>query len=266
MQCLLCKQEQDRLVEAHIFPRGFFSTLPTKRQVRTIDSTGTMGRKLRNVIYDSHILCHHCEQDILAPLDDYAIRVIRDKEGAFRIDLPAEAQMGRWVFPEVDKRKIRAFIASVLWRSSVSQQLELKDVSIGEVYEERIRRDLQLCGKFDYVDMVLCYLTDPIHGAFFIPARTKFRPLDTSRDKQRVNGWILQFPNIHIAVSLDRRHHPLRMLSEFSPDLTGRPHSIRTSTSLHPDNSDYYLMVFEAARQKDLSARIMKSLEGVSLR
>jgi hypothetical protein len=77
---------------------------------------------LQNVIYDSQILCYNCEQGILGPLDDYAIKIMRDKGGAFRIDLPAEAPIGIWVFTNVEKRNIRAFIASVLWRSSVSQQ------------------------------------------------------------------------------------------------------------------------------------------------
>jgi hypothetical protein len=120
-------------------------------------------------------------------------------------------------------------------------------------------------GEFDYVDMVLYYLTDPIHGAFFIPYRARFRPLDTSRDIHSVNGWILQFPNIHIAVSLDKRPHPGRMFYEFDPNLTGGQNSIRASTSLHPDNFDYHLMAFEAPRQKNLIARIIKSLEAVNL-
>jgi hypothetical protein len=86
----------------------------------------------------------------MQPLDDYAIQVIRDRRGMFRIPLPAEAPMGLLVCDVVDKRKIRAFLASVLWRCSVSKQPEVADVSVGAVYEDKMRQDLLHGGDFGY--------------------------------------------------------------------------------------------------------------------
>jgi len=93
----------------------------------------------------------------MQPLDDYGIKVLRDRKGAFRVPLQAKAPMGMLVFESVDKRKIRALIASVLWRCSVSEQPEVRDISVGAVYEGRIRDDLLRGGEFNYVDIVLFF-------------------------------------------------------------------------------------------------------------
>jgi len=197
----------------------------------------------------------------MQPLDDYAIKVIRDRKGAFRIPLPAKAPMGMLVFDGVDKRRIRAFLASVLWRCSVSKQLEVSNISIGEAYEGRIRQDLLASGEFSYVDMVLFYLTHPMHGAFFLPAQKRLRPLDTKRDYQMINGWILQFPNISITVSLDKRPHPHRMFFSLEPDLTGRAQSLLASSCLKPEADEYNLLALESEMQEDHIKHIVQAIQ-----
>lgn len=259
-RCLLCGQNSERLVQAHIFSLGFFSQLPTKARVDTVTLSDGGGRRLQSALYDPDILCDECEHRIMQPLDDYGIKVIRDKKGAFRVPLPAEAPMGMLVFEGVDKRKIRAFIASVLWRCSVSKQPEVRDISVGAVYEDRIQEDLLRSGEFNYVDMVLFYLTHPMHGAFILPTRKRLRPLDTARDSQMINGWILQFPNISITVSLDKRPHPHRIFLMLAPDLTGRAESLRASTCLKPDAQEYNLLALEAEMQENHMEHILEAI------
>lgn len=202
----------------------------------------------------------------MQPLDDYAIKVIRDKKGAIRVDLPNEAPLGMFVFEGVDKKKIRAFLGSVLWRCSVSKQPEVKDISIGNVYEERIRDDMLNDGDFSYVDMLLRYLTDPVHGAFALPTRTRLNPIDKNRDWQRINGWKLAFPNIGIRVALDKRPHPGRMFVELAPDLTGRKEPLLASTSVAEDTDGYHLLAFETARDTGLIELVHKATRELNIR
>ena len=250
MQCLLCSIHQNKLSKAHIFPKGFFNKLPLKRNVQTIHTTGQDGRKLQNAIYDTEILCCACESRIMSPLDDYAIRILRDKKGAFPIDPKASEQFSFWIFENVNKRKIRAFIASLLWRSSVSKQLELNNIEIGADWEATIRENLVNNGEFAFVDCVVSYLTDPIHGAFLMPASQLLHPIDTARDHDIVNGWHLQMPNISMSVSLDNRQHPHRWYMNFDPSITGRNEKMLCSTSLHPKDINNNLLAFERPKEK----------------
>ena len=230
-QCRLCGKQCEHLAKSHIFSRGFFSKQPTKANSRSVSSS-RQGRRLPAALYDPDIVCHECEHGIMQPLDDYAIKVIRDQKDAMHIQLRPDSPMTIVVFESVEKRKMRAFIASVLWRCSVSKQLEVRNISIGSVYEDRIREDLLHQGEFSYIDVVLFHLTDPRHGAFFVPFRKRLRPLDKNRDSQNINGWILQLPNISITVSLDKRPHPHSMFYNLDSSLTGQKENILASTSL----------------------------------
>ena len=260
-RCLLCKREAERLARAHIFALGFFRGLRLRAQVDTVATSTGDGRRLQSALYDSNIICDECEHNIMSPLDEYGIQILRDRKGAMRIPLPAKSPMGMFVFEGVDKCKLRAFLASVLWRCSVSKQLEVRDISIGDTDESRIRQDLVSSGDFPYVDMVLFYLTHPLHGAFLVPVRKRLRPLDRYRDQEMVNGWILQFPNISITLSLDKRPHPHRMFFSLDTELTGREDALLTSTCLLPEADQYDLLALESHVQKNHLHHIVRAMQ-----
>lgn len=259
MQCLLCGQNQNTLVKAHIFPEGFFNLLPSKRRVDTYKS-GIRQRKLHNAIYDPNILCESCEQKILQPLDDYAIKVLRDKRNAKIINLPKPLKLSIWYFNSIDKRIIRAFIASMLWRSSVSQQIELRNFSIDPTYEEKIRLDLLHQGSFDYIDIFLTYLTHPLHSAFFVPSAKALIPIDKDRDNLQVNGYLLQFPNISITVTLGNFPHPNRVFYVLDTTLTGETMPLKVSTSLSHEGETYNFCVFQCSKYDELIKRIKETI------
>ena len=260
-RCLLCCQNTDHLAKAHIFAVGFFAKQMTKAHVNSVSPSDGKGRRLPNALYDHEIICDECEHRIMQPLDDNAIKVFRDKMGGYRIPLPAEAPMGMLVFEDVDRRKIRAFLGSVLWRLSVSKQPEVRNISIGNIFKERIQEDLLHDGDFSYVDMLLMYLAHPVHGAFALPNRIRLAPIDKDRDWQRINGWKLALPNIMIQVSLDKRPHPSRMFLKLAPDLTGRDNPLYASTSLAQDDDKYCLLAFESVRDDGAIKQILKALD-----
>lgn len=247
--CLLCGKQSERLAKSHIFSLGFFNKELTKARTFSVSPKGD-GRKLASAIYDPEILCDECEHGIMQPLDDYAIKIIRDKKNSITIPLQSEPLYNMIVYEDVDKRMLRAFIASVLWRCSVSKQLELRHITVGSAYEGRMREDLLNNEIFPYIDMFLSYLTHPLHGAFFMPARQRLRPWDENMDSQNINGWILQLPNISITVSLDKRPHPHSIFYKLSTSLTEKNENLLVSTSLRDVEENFNLLAFETDVQK----------------
>lgn len=245
------------MAKAHIFPIGFFNKIETKGKVETYNASGEKGRRLQKAIYDEKIVCQGCEHAILEPLDDYAIKVLRDRQGVFeQVSDSRLPDTNLCVFNNVDKAKLRRFFASLLWRVSVSKQLELRSLSVGSYYEQRIRDDLYNGGEVDYLDVFVFFLTDPLHNAFFMPYRKKIKPMDSIRDHQSVNGWVIQFPNITITLSLDKRRHPNRVFWKLSPDLTGNNAGLLVSTSIHPENEEYKFMAIETKNNEFMLKQI----------
>lgn len=250
MKCFLCNEEKEKLVKSHIFPIGFFNNIETKGKIKTYKISGEKGRPLQKAIYDINIVCPDCEHLILAPLDDYAIKILRDKQGAIK-EIFDKGSI--YIFDNVDKLKLRRFFASMLWRLSVSTQLEIKSISIGRYYQDKIREDLLNGGDFDYIDIFVTFLTDPMHNAFIIPYRKRFRdPID-----QYTNGWELQFPNIRIFLSLDKRYLPYRSMLLYSL----KEKEIQISTSIHPDTQNFKFIAIEREKDEALLNEIFNSFK-----
>jgi len=253
--CRLCGKTVEKLVKAHIFPRGFFNNLPQKALVESLGPDGE-SRTLKKALFDKEILCDQCEHEIMTPLDEYAINIIRDKKNGCNIELHRHPDNKLIIFDNIDKNKIRAFFASILWRCSLSQLCELKNISIGEKYEKKIGEDLlhwQEPNRFLYLDVLAVYLTDPRHGAFLGPIFQRITPIGTNRDSTPVNGWHLNFPNISVNVSLDQRPHPLRSYIEISPELSNQAQSIFASSSLIPTaGKNFQWMALETAKNENI--------------
>lgn len=255
MRCQLCDQEQSRLARAHIIPIGFFKHMPSRGQATTVNESGEKGRRLQKAIYDPEILCDSCEHGIMRPVDEYAIRVLRDRQGAERIDPVPSSKTALWMFSGLDRRKLRAFFASLLWRMSVSRQVELREISIGCAYEKRIRSDLLTGGDCGYVDVLVSFLTDPLHRAFFLPVRLGIKGPNPS-SSQRINGWRVQLPGASITVSLDNRPLPLVLSCSLASSVTGRSSPTPVSTSIGCRMQDHQWIAFETDRQEDDIRRI----------
>jgi len=254
--CKLCGEDKPKLAKSHIFSVGFFGNIESKGKIETIKLTGEKGRRFQNAIYDPELMCIECEHDIFEKLDDYAITTFRDKKGANIISID-KINAKLYVYKNIDKTKIRAFIASLLWRISISTQFELNECSIGRVFEERIRLDLRNNGKFDYIDANVFYFTHPMHSAFMLPQKYKIQPKDKSRDLYAVNGWDIQLPGISMRVSLDKRQNPNRFYFFLTPEITGDANGEKVSSSLHADSLDYKFTAIEFEKnEQSLSAMI----------
>lgn len=236
MKCKLCGADEPRLAKSHIFPKGFFGKLQNKANIQTW-STNRKGRKLPAALWDRNILCQNCEE-LTAPLDDYAIKIFRDHQNSFNLKGNFKTGDAILVFENLDTKKLRKFFASMLWRISVSSQMEISNLSIGSHYENIIANDLLNNGNFSYVDCYTFILTDPRHSVFLTPYRHRLQPLNTSRDHQNINGWRFEMPNLIFWVSLDKRSHPYNHYMQAKPDSTHLNHDIYISSSLNAKDKD----------------------------
>lgn len=263
MKCKLCKSETKKLARSHIYPIGFFSTIETKGRVDTYKINGQKGRKLQKAIYDPEILCPDCEKRIVS-YDDYAIKIFRDKHFSFETSSPKLPKTKLLIFEEIDKRKLRGFIGSLLWRISVSKQMEVANLSIGSVYEERIATDVLKGGDFSYVDVFSTYLEAPHHSVFFSPYKIKIDPINKQRDRQPINGWEITLPYLILRVSLDKRSNPLNHYVSLLPEITGKSEKIKASTSLNTDES-YYFMFLTTDTHEKYTEEIHKVISNINL-
>lgn len=256
MKCKLCDNEYEKLAKSHILPIGFFASIPTKGRLNSISFKGNRGRKLQKAIYDKTILCSVCEQE-LAVLDDYAIKIFRDKINSFEVShfsLPNDKFI---IFEDTDSNKLRAFLASILWRISVSKQKEICNLSIGSTYENRIKSDLRSNGVFAYIDVNVYFYTHKFHSAIFSPFKIKIQPLDKKRDTQVVNGWEVQLPYIALRISLDKRPHPEIAYINFEPEQTNKLYNVQASSSLNA-GENYKFMCFQTTERETVLKKMFE--------
>lgn len=258
MNCLLCNKSHLKLAKSHILPIGFFKNMPQKGRIDTVRLDGIKGRKLRKAIYDSEIICPSCEEKILQPLDDYAIKVLRDRQNSSEIKINKGTLSHEKIilYENLDTKKLSLFLASILWRISVSKQPELKELSIGRAYEDRISKDLIEGNSARYIDVGVQFLTHKLHQAFLAPYKERIKPVDYSRDAQTINGWAISLPNIFMRLSLDKRPHPQIGYYKLSPEITGKEGYLLASTSLHAGEHGYKFFALQSEKN-DNPIRLM---------
>ena len=257
LSCKLCNKTCDHFAKSHIIPRGFFSNTLVPRakghgvcDVESFCATGE-GRRLRNALYDPNILCLECEHKVITPLDDYAIQIYRDFKDAIWFNVSSFDQGIRAVaerngiydskiglMRNVDRCRLRAFFASLLWRCHVSTLQEFSLVDIGQKYEKLIREDLQNGGNFEYLDAIAFSFTSIVHECLTMPFKKRY-----CVNGMEANGYTLQLPHLEFRVSIDQRRNPYdwgRVCFDVSADET-----CEGSMSLHREYENDNLLVFQ---------------------
>ena len=216
--CKMCKQPVSKFAKSHIIPRGFFSGLPDKCKIESVFAEGYR-RSLPDAIWDAEILCPACERR-LGRYDECACQVFVQKREAQRIRL--SGLHGLFSFRRVNRTLLRGFLATLLWRMSVSKQREFAGVSIGETYEEKISSDVLRGGAFNYVDALAWHwAASEFDGYFGLPVRKRV---------SGVNGYSVQLPFLNFHVSLDQRPNPYFKQINNNGEKTGSPFSLSSSS------------------------------------
>lgn len=262
MVCKLCQSECQEPPKSHIVARGFFRSSPVGLLLYTASGDGS-SRKLANALWDNCLVCNDCEHKIFAPLDEYAIKIFSQKVSSVRWRGGDGFEIA--VFEHVDRRNLRAFCGSLLWRCSVSNLPECRHVNIGKKYEDAIAKDLRCEDKdyrvlkseseqqFSYIDAIVYNLTSDLYGGIALSKRIRLGLHGDSR----INGFKLLIPHLSLLISIDKRPHPLKDKSNVPLMLNGRV--INGSMSLAPDKDvfPYFLPIME--NLPDEEERIFKT-------
>ena len=246
--CRLCGNECQRFARSHLIPWGFMSKYEYANDMSLV-SPGRRSRRMRKGVYDEHILCDSCEHKYFHGPDTYAIRVLRDLEGGRREEMcSAGGKSCRYyIFKGVDRRLLRSFFASVLWRFSVSHLACVDTVCIGQKYEARIAHDLMNDGHFDWIDAVgVVFDSDKqnriiqgMNNGFVLPEKTRIRYAN-----RIANGYNICFPKMKFCVSLDQRVNPFAIMGEELSQYDRRFEKVSPSLANSNDGKD--LILFES--------------------
>ncbi len=242
--CKLCRKECVKAAKSHIVSRGFFPKGPTGKLLKTADGNGA-SRKLADALWDDSLVCQSCEHEVFAPLDEYAINVFSRMSSAKR--LREDEGPGIAVFENVNRRMLRAFLGSLLWRCSVSELPECRCIDVGRVYEERIAGDLLSEGQLSYIDAIVTYLTGDLHGGVVFSGRTRLG----RRNNFYVNGFNISIPHLNFLISLDQRPHPLKDAFDGQLHLDGKTIMGSMSLSTDKDGYSYVLPIMETLPHED---------------
>lgn len=139
--CRLCGASSG-FVKAHIIPEAFFRELRDGQEAPLLiaGAAGQVPKKSPIGVYDQEILCGLCEGTFLQ-WDTYGIDVLLARfEQFFKPILKADKIVG-YEATDIDKSKLLDFLASIMWRASVSSQLFYKTVELGP-YEAAIRDNM----------------------------------------------------------------------------------------------------------------------------
>ena len=230
----MCKMPCTRFAKSHIVPRGFSTGNNGRAMLLSFCSNGD-GRTLQDGIYDSTILCPECEER-LKKYDTRACEVLRQCKNARMVNVFKDHSL--IVFPKftiLDRLLLRGFLASLLWRMSVTKQKEFFTVNIGKQYEDRIAEDILNDGSFSYVDALVARYDSLLNFRIETPQRDRIKG---------INVYWVKLPFLNMIVSLDKRKNPC--VGKCSLPLCGIT-TVSTSLSETEENLPFGIAVMPAA-------------------
>lgn len=186
--CKFCGQQTNRPAKSHIIPQGFLDCVgfkPGQIKQRVLMSNG-QSKTAPIGVYDQTILCEECEKKQFA-CDNYAISMLKQHEGAKIVTI---GQQSAFLFDSPDRRLLRRWIASVLWRASVSSQDIFNDVDLKPFWATKIHDELDSDDDFNFIDAIVEWLHKPIYQAIY-------GVYEVSPDQSQ---WQILAPNLKISV------------------------------------------------------------------
>lgn len=245
-KCRLCNKPCAHFARSHLIPWGLQSQCKYANDM-TLVAAGRRSRRLRKGVYDSNILCDDCEHRYFHDPDTYAIEIFRDFSRGKREEICSMdgTRSFYYIIKNVDRRLLRAFFASVLWRCSVSALDCVSNVSIGRTFEERIAHDLMQDGLFNWVDAVGIVfdssgqdkIIQGMNTGYILPDRTRIRYAN-----RVANGYNICFPNMKFCVSLDKRVNPFAMMGDELAKISSMFVNVSPSLAQESDGKD--LIIF----------------------
>lgn len=146
MICHLCNTEKKLIKRSHIIPNFLYEGLFNEKHfLADVDLKGNLGTRSRpSGSYDSDILCESCDNEVLGRLESYCKVVLFGGYGyranSHNIELQFDSVGNRYIHvTNIDYKKFKLFLLSILWKASISKQQFYRFVNLGKK-EEVVRR------------------------------------------------------------------------------------------------------------------------------
>ena len=145
------------------------------------DSFKIVGKKPTG-IYDKYILCQKCDNEVIGAYESYASKILQGENLSNKIGIKIknyveEKGAGKLEVENIDYKKFKLFLLSILWRGHISKNNFFEDIDLGNKYGEEVRRMI-LEGnpkeETDFEIMVVMYKDSFVPAKMLVPTR-KFR-------------------------------------------------------------------------------------------
>lgn len=153
-KCKLCNQTKPLLNKSHIIPDFFYvqaGLYNEKHQIHKIDIQKFIKNKSFTLIptgvYEKGILCEKCDNNLLGGLETYGRKVLY---GGLKFHEEISCKNFRnpndgfeySICKNVDYKRFKLFLLSILWRAAISTNPIFKDVDFSNNYIETLRKML----------------------------------------------------------------------------------------------------------------------------
>lgn len=183
MTCQLCLSKVNLIKKSHIIPDFMYEGLFDEKHFMSIldvDKKKVVSRK-PDGIYDKHILCAKCDNEVIGSYESYASKLIMGGKLPYSLQpriniLDEQNGSSRIQIQNIDYNKFKLFLLSILWRGHISKNTFFNKIDLGK-YAEEIRNMLlnQNAGfETDFETMMFIYHKDHLTSQSLIPAR-RFR-------------------------------------------------------------------------------------------
>ena len=135
--CRLCLMRKP-LCDSHALPDSLFKYILRKNSGKAIvivDDATTPARNTSDT-WDTELLCKDCERKLNLAYDAYGMGVFRGHLGSVVVHQDGVDLL------RVDRRRLRMFFLSVLWRVSVSSHPNYSNINLPYAWEEDLRAAL----------------------------------------------------------------------------------------------------------------------------
>ncbi len=140
INCRLCGLEK-RLVDAHIIPDFMYHELYDENHwlYKVVLGNPIEHSKIPTGEYDPNILCEDCDVGRIGQFEDYAAKVYTTGAGIESTNIHCkDINVTITHTKNIDYKKFKLFLLSILWRSSITKRELFSEVKLGP-YEASIR-------------------------------------------------------------------------------------------------------------------------------
>ncbi len=130
--CKLCLK-QDRLYKSHILPKFIFRKIIEDGKLSILNNSKIFDISTNG--YKEFLLCFDCEKK-LGNYETYSSKVLSNlNKSPFKISDNGIFK----IYENIEYKRIKLFVLSILWRSSIASDNFFCDINLNKKHEEKIR-------------------------------------------------------------------------------------------------------------------------------